>query len=129
MQGKPYTKEERDEILETLRPYLEMGYSRSKSCKLIGLDESTLSKWVNRYETVSMKVQSWENAINNVVLSNLKDAIELEGKTDDDKKETTKWWAERKMKNEGFSTRQEHTGADGSDIKINLVTYGDNNTS
>jgi transposase-like protein len=45
-QGKPFTPEERKIIIESLRPYLEMGFSRNKACKFIGLDPTTLSKWV-----------------------------------------------------------------------------------
>lgn len=112
-QGKAYTPEQRESILESLRPYLEMGFSRSKSCKLIGLNETTLSKWVQADEALSMKLEGWENVLNAVAISNIADAIRREGELEDDlRKDNTKWWLERKMKQD-FSTRTEATGADG----------------
>lgn len=131
-QGKPFTPEQREVILESLRPYLEMGFSRSKACKLIGLDESTLSKWIRADEALSMRVEGWENVLNAIAISNIADAIRREAELDDDlRKDNTKWWLERKMKTD-FSTRTEQTGADGKDlpspiIKLNRVS-GDNST-
>lgn len=125
-QGKAYTEKEREEILESLRPYLEMGYSRSKACKFIGLDESTLSKWAKASESLSMKLQGWENLINSMVMSNIADAIRREGELEDDlRKENSKWWAERKMKDD-FSTRQENTGADGKDLPTPILSITPN---
>ena len=121
-QGRAYTEKEREEILESLRPYLEMGYSRSKACKFIGLDESTLSKWAKASESLSMKLQGWENMVNSMVMSNIVDAIRREGELEDDlRKENSKWWAERKMKDD-FSTRQENTGADGAPLPTPILT-------
>jgi len=115
-QGKAYTQEQRKEILESLRPHLELGFSRSKACKLIGLDETTLCKWLKKDEALSMKVTSWENTLNTLAMANLADALKAESEDDSDKrKETTRWWAERRMKQD-FSTRTEQTGADGKDL-------------
>lgn len=120
-QGKPYTEEQRQTILESLRPYLEMGFSRSKACKLIGLDESTLSKWVKRDESLSMKLEGWENVLNALAISNIADAIRKEAELDDDlRKDNTKWWLERKMKTD-FSTRQEQSGPDGKDLPSPII--------
>jgi len=108
-QGKAFTKEQREEILESLRPYLQLGYSRGKACGFIVFDETTLSKWVSSDEALSMKLQGWENAVNVKARQNIKNKID-EGDVDE-----SKWWAERKMKGE-FSTRTEQTGADGKDL-------------
>ena len=106
-QGKAFTKEQREEILESLRPHLQLGYSRSRACKLIGLDETTLSKWASADEALSMKLQSWESTVDTMVMANLVDAIRAEGDNQEDsRKETSKWWAERKMKHD-FSTKTE----------------------
>jgi hypothetical protein len=105
-QGKAFTKEQKDSIIESLRDSLELGFSRAKSCKMIGLDDTTLSKWAKEDESLSMKLQNWENAINRMVMSNLQQQIASETDKNDNKKETTKWWAERKMKND-FSLRTE----------------------
>lgn len=107
MQGKAFTSEQKDSIIESLREYLELGFSRNKSCSLIGLHPTTLSKWVQADEALSMKIEGWENGINKLVMQNLLSAIQKESEMDDARKETTKWWAERKMKAD-FSTRVEN---------------------
>ena len=110
-QGKAWTKEERNVIIQSLREYLELGFSRNKACELTGLASSTLSNWVKEDESLGIKLQGWENAINKVAMQNILDAINKEGETDDARKETTKWWLERKMKAD-FSTRTDITTND-----------------
>jgi hypothetical protein len=105
-QGKAFTKEQKDVIIQSLKDSLELGFSRAKSCKMIGLAEGTLSNWVKADEALGMKLQNWENAINRMAMSNLQQQIASETDENDKKKETTKWWAERKMKND-FSLRTE----------------------
>jgi hypothetical protein len=77
-QGKPFTPEERATIIESLRPYLEMGFSRNKSCRFIGLDPTTLSKWVQDDEALSMKLVSWENVNSALALANIHQALKNE---------------------------------------------------
>ena len=128
-QGKAYTPEQKESILESLRPYLEMGFSRSKSCKLIGFDESTLSKWGKADEALSMKLEGWENTINTVAMQNIFAAIQKESELDDDlRKDNTKWWLERKMKAE-FSTRLEQTGPDGKEMPNPIIKLTRNDVS
>jgi hypothetical protein len=105
-QGKAFTDEQRNVIIESLRPYLEMGLSRNRACSLIGLHPSTLSIWLGEDEALSIKIQAWENAMNVLATANIKSALEKEAEMDDTKKETSKWWAERRMK-EDFSTKTE----------------------
>lgn len=78
-QGKAFTLEERKTIIESLRPYLEMGFSRNKSCNFIGLDPTTLSKWVQDDESLSMKLTSWENVNSALALANIHQALKNEG--------------------------------------------------
>jgi hypothetical protein len=77
-QGKPFTPEQRAIIIESLRPYLEMGFSRNKSCRFIGLDPTTLSKWVQDDEALSMKLVSWENVNSALALANIHQALQNE---------------------------------------------------
>lgn len=77
-QGKPFTPEERESIVESLRPYLEMGFSRNKACKFIALDPTTLSKWVQDNEALSMKLTSWENVNTALALANIHQALKNE---------------------------------------------------
>lgn len=77
-QGKAFTEKERQTIIESLRPYLEMGFSRNKSCRFIGLDPTTLSKWVQQDESLSMKLVSWENVNTALALANIHQALKNE---------------------------------------------------
>lgn len=115
-QGKAFSKEQREMIMQSLRDYLELGFSRNKACGLIGLQPTTLSAWLKDDEALCMKVQGWENAMNKLAMANLRDAMMKESETDDARKDTSKWWAERKMKEDGFSTKveQEHSNPDGN---------------
>lgn len=114
-QGKAFTPKQRETIIESLGKNLELGFSRAKSCKMVGLDDTTLSKWVKADEALSMKLQNWENAINRIAMSNIRQQINSEVDEKDNRKEMTKWWAERKMKDD-FSTRTEQTGKDGESL-------------
>ena len=119
-QGKPFTKEERESIIESVRPYLEAGFSRNKACEAIGLHPTTLSKWVQEDESLSMKLKGWENVMSKLALANIFSALTKEAEMDDNKKETSKWYLERREK-ETFSTRQEQTGADGGPLEVKLT--------
>jgi hypothetical protein len=120
-QGKAFTKEERESIIESLRPFLEIGLSRNKACESIGLDPTTLSKWVQDSEVLSMKLKGWENTMNMLAIANINSALQKEAEAEDARKETSKWYLERRMKAE-FSTRTENTGPDGAPL---TVTFSD----
>lgn len=115
-QGKGFTNEQRDIIIQSLQPYLEMGFSRNKACSLIGLAPGTLSNWVKDDEALGMKLAGWENVINTIAINNIKDAIMKESEmTDDIRKENSWKWAERRMKAD-FAVRTEVTGEEGKDL-------------
>lgn len=77
-QGKGFTQEERQTIIQSLKPFLEMGFSRNKSCHLIGLPPQTLSNWVQEDESLGMKLTSWENLNNALALANIHQALQNE---------------------------------------------------
>ena len=123
-QGKAFTPEQRENIIQSLQPYLEMGFSRNKACELIGFKPTTLSNWVQADESLGMKLTGWESTVDTMVMANLRDAIKREGELQDDIKKENSWkWAERKMKNDGFSLRTEHTGKDGEAVRIEGFNY------
>lgn len=130
-QGKAFTPEQREEIIKSLLPYLEMGFSRNKACELIGLTPQTLSVWVKNDEALLIKLQSSENMLNALAISNVASALQMEAETNDPRKETSKWWLERKMKAD-FSPRQENTGPDGKELPAPIISLnairGDNST-
>lgn len=106
-QGKAYTPEQKQTIIESLKAYLEMGFSRRKACKMVGFDDTTLSKWVQDDPALSIKLQSWENAINLVVMQNIANAIQKENESEDLRLENTWKWADRKLKDDGMTTKTE----------------------
>lgn len=114
-QGRQWTDDERESIIQSLKPFLEAGFSRNRACEAIGLTPSTLSNWVKADDALGMKLQGYENTLNMLALSNIADALQKEAETEDARKETSKWYAERRMKQE-FSTRTEATGADGKEL-------------
>lgn len=108
-QGKEYTKEQKDEIIQSLKTYLEMGFSRNKACSLIGLPPQTLSNWVKLDESLSIKLEGWENMITALAISNIQQAIRKESEMDEDVKKENSWkWAERKLKDLSPKSEIEH---------------------
>lgn len=106
-QGREWKTEERETIILSLKPYLEMGYSRNKACNFIGLAPTTLQNWLNEDESLSIKIQSWENTVNTMVMQNIVQAIKRESELDDDLRKENSWkWAERRMKDD-FSLKTE----------------------
>jgi hypothetical protein len=77
-QGKAFTPDERESIIQSLKPYLEMGYSRNKACTFIGLPPQTLSNWVKDDEALGIKLVSWENVNTALALATIHQAIQNE---------------------------------------------------
>lgn len=127
-QGKEWTEEERENIIQGIKPYLEAGLSRNKACEAIELTPSTLSNWVKADESLGMRLRGYENTLNVLAMANIASALQTEAESDDARKETSKWYLERRMKNE-FSTRQENTGADGKDLPTPILTLGNVHTN
>jgi len=110
-QGKAFTPEQREQAIQSLKEYLEMGFSRNKACEITGLLPTTLATWVSNDETLRMKLQSWENMVNVIAIKNIKDSVIAEQQNTNDTKKENSWkWAERKVKE--FSPKQEveHSG-------------------
>jgi hypothetical protein len=120
-QGKAYTEKEKEIILESLRPHLELGFSRSKACKLVGLDETTLSKWASSSEALSMKLTSWENMTSAIAMANIQMAIRKEAMSEDDVRKENSWkWAQ--TKEETMRPKQDITT---DDMPINVTDLTD----
>ena len=119
-QGKAFTKEEKSSIIESLQPYLVMGFSRNKSCKFIGLDPTTLSKWVQDDDALSMKLVGWENTNNALALANVFGAMQNESKkvADGDTRVENSWKLVSKLE-EGYKDKLDITT---DDQKIAFVT-------
>lgn len=126
-QGREWTKEEKDSIIQSLKPFLEAGLSRNKACESIGLAPQTLSNWVVNDEALGIKLQGWENTLNLLAMSNIASALNKEAEMDDNRKETSKWYLERRMKD--FSPKQEtDVTSGGKEINQVLVKFLDDKT-
>jgi len=114
-QGKEWKKEQREEIIQSLRPYLEMGFSRNKACQFIGLPPQTLSNWVQIDKALGMKLTGWENVITTIALNNIGDTIRAEAENELDTKKENSWkWGERKLKELSPKQETEITNPDGN---------------
>lgn len=125
--GREWTDDEKVNIIQGLEPYLKAGLSRNKACESIGLTPSTLSNWVSADESLGMKLRGWENSLNILALSNIESALEKESEMEDARKETSKWWLERRMK-DAFSTKSEQditSGGQPIPILSNVITHGE----
>lgn len=115
-QGKEWTKEEREKIIQSICKYLELGFSRNKACNFVGIAPSTLSNWTSQDEALGMILTGAENMVNTVAMQNVVDAIRKEGEREDDTRKDNSWkWLEKRMKEE-FSDRKEITGAEGKPL-------------
>ena len=121
-QGDEYTQEQKDEIVKSLQPYLELGYSRNMACKFIGFTPQTLSGWLKADNALLMKVISYENKVSARARKNIIDKIEA----DEPDLETSKWWAERKDRKD-FSTRVEQGFDDEQIEKVTVEIITKNN--
>ncbi len=107
-QGKAW---DQDKVAEVLAPFLKLGYSVTKACKISGIRHQTVSEWLKNDEELRLKFESWQampdvKARQNVVAGLEQGSVDL-----------SKFWLERREK-EDFSLRQETTGADGGPVVI-----------
>jgi hypothetical protein len=113
-QGKAFTPEQRETIIESIKPHLQMGFSRNKACAFIGLDPTTLSKWVVADESLSMKLTSWENSNTALALANVYQALqnenELLGKGTEVRADNS--WKLLNVKEDGYKPKQDITSND-----------------
>ena len=123
--GKEWTEEEIKNIIQGMKPYLELGFSRNKACSFIGVAPSTISNFVKQDDSLGILLTSWENVVSAIAISNVKQAIVKESELDDDLKKENSWrWLERRVKD--FSPKQEldHTtdGEKITGIEVTIVT-------
>lgn len=104
MQGKAWNK---DEVTELLKPYLQLGYSVNKACKLVGIPQQTVDTWIQNDELLQLKVESWRNELNIQARKQWEKAIKegVPTKYGPDTYGPAKDWLER-MERDEFSTKQ-----------------------
>jgi len=124
-QGIPFNKEE---ILKVLEEYYRLGMSTTKACKYAGIEQSTVNRWLQDDEMLSIKVKAWQNSVNVTARKNIVRRIEgkdilieevYEGKQVVDRiaKEVdavpdvvlSQWWLRVKEKEDGEFTERVET--------------------
>ena len=123
-QGREFTPEQRENILESIRPYLQMGYSINKACILAQIDGSVIYKWCEADETLSKKIESWRNMVTAIARQNLVKSIQ----GDKDKGipgdiDNSKWWLERTARDE-FGKNLDLSSL-GKPISDNIIKFVD----
>jgi hypothetical protein len=113
-QGKPFTPEEREDIINSIKPHLQMGFSRNKACAFIGLKPQTLSNWVVDSEALGMKLTSWENTNTALALANVYQALQNENELLGQGKEVRadNSWKLLNVKEDGYKPKQDITTDD-----------------
>lgn len=112
--GIKYTAEEKIEIIETIKPYLQLGYSLKRACEYAGVPYSTIQNWLPKDEKLSSEIKAWQGMVNTQARQNIVEHIM--GNTKKGIKpdlDTSKWWAERRERDD-FSVRQENINTERS---------------
>lgn len=113
-QGKEYTIEQRMELIEAIKPYLQLGYSLRRACEYAGVSHSTIYNWYINDEALRTEIKAWQGLVNTQARQNIVEHIM--GNTKKGIKpdlETSKWWAERRERDD-FSLRQENINTERS---------------
>ena len=113
-QGIEFTPEQKSTIVESIKPHLQMGFSRNKACAFVGLNATTLSKWVKADESLSMKLTSWENTNTALALANVYQALQNENELLGEGKEVRadNSWKLLNVKEDGYKPKQDITSND-----------------
>lgn len=90
MRGQKRTKEEVNELFQSLEYYLELGFSLRKACNYTGLPYSTMQDALSDYESLRAKTTALQNKVNVKARENLIESIK-NGNIKD-----SKWWLEKK---------------------------------
>ncbi len=105
-QGKEWNK---DEVIEILRPYFQLGCNVTKACAYAGVSRTTVQTWIEDDEILRLKVQGWQNEMSTQARRNWKNKLDAGDFT------AANEWLSKKEKDE-FSNRTELTGEDGDPL-------------
>lgn len=87
----------REEVVELLRPYFQLGYNIHKACTLAQFPHSTFFTWLEQDDLLRKKVDAWQGMVSAKARENKAKEI----KAGDSK--SSEWWLERM--DEDFSTK------------------------
>lgn len=102
-------------VLQELEGAFADGASDKTACFLAKISEATLYNYQNEHPEFLERKVELKNLTKYRAKKNIRKAIES-GDV-----ETSKWYAERKLKDEGFSPRTEVTGKDGEKLEAQPI--------
>jgi len=106
------------EVVEKLEKAFTNSFTDAQACLYVGIDKKTLYNYCEKNPSFSTKKEVLKRTPDLKAKMNILDA--LNSKDPIVNLPTSKWWAERKIKDE-FSLRTEQTGKDGGAIEANLT--------
>jgi type I site-specific restriction endonuclease len=112
--GRPSSLTE--EVVSKLEHSIMDGANITEACQVAGISRETYYKGLKENELFADRMTDAEEYPTKVAKKNLIERIKRKDV------ETSKWWLERKKKDE-FSTRTEQTGANGAPLAIGVVSY------
>lgn len=104
-------------VLEQLEIAFKLGSGKQEACDYAGISHNTLNLYEKKHPQFSEEIRKWRQ--NQTLLA--RTVVHKDMKNGDGL--TARWWLERRVKEE-FSTRNETTGADGSDVRITIQAAG-----
>lgn len=106
-----------DSVLAKLDEAFSYSFTDTEACLYADIDMATLYRYCDRNPGYAIKKEALKRRPNILAKRNLTDALKERDK------ETSKWWLERKAKDE-FALRSEVTGRDGQNVPIFIVGGG-----
>jgi hypothetical protein len=76
MRGKERTPQEKEELIRSIEPYLQLGYSVAGACHISGIPSSTVHDILASDETLRIKAHALQNMIHTKARQNIVEAIQ-----------------------------------------------------
>lgn len=96
-------------VLETLRPYFQLGCSVKRACDYAGINNSTIFTWIADDDDLREQITAWQNELSAIARKNLAVAMRSGNIA------VSQEWLHKKERDE-FASRSELTGAEGSPL-------------
>lgn len=111
-----------DSTVKTLEDAFARGCNVTEACLFANISRQTYYNWIESYPEQKERFDILGEKVK------MKAKLNIAQKVEDGDVDTSKWYLERKGKDEGFSPRQELTGKDGKDLSVQVVNYADTTT-
>ncbi len=103
------------ETITKLEIAFSNGATDKQACFVAGISERALYEYCVINPEFAQRKEALKEDLKYIAKSTIAHALQARNL------EITQWYADRKMKDEGFSTRTEHTGGNGKDLFTGLT--------